>query len=322
MLWSKDFSNLELIFCCAFAVLYLLFLMRSIYIARQLKAPFGNIFIKLILRSIIFALIIIAILGPSFGDSKKEVKAIGKDIMICIDLSASMNATDIQPSRLERIKFELKNIVEAFSTDRIGIIIFSNEAFMQCPLTYDQNALNLFLETLHTNLVPSAGTDFGPPLTMSLEKIIDEEELVSKPKSKVIILISDGEDFGENTKKIAKEIKEKEIKLFTLGIGTTTGAKIRTRRGFKTDRTGKEVVSKLEPKSLKNLAKTTGGVYYEISESENDISRLINKINSIEGELKDTRQVDTSANRYYYVLLIALFLISIELLLNFKAIKI
>jgi hypothetical protein len=90
---------------------------------------------------------ILALLGPSFGDSKKEIKVIGKDIMIAIDLSESMNVKDIQPSRIEKIKFELKKIVDEFSSDRIGIIMFSNEAFIQCPLTYDKNALRLFIET-------------------------------------------------------------------------------------------------------------------------------------------------------------------------------
>ena len=124
-----------------------------------------------VFRTIYFALFMIAVLGPSFGGSKKEVKSVGKDIMICVDFSKSMDAFDIQPSRLEKIKFEMKKVVEAFNSDRIGIIIFSSEAFMQCPLTYDQNALNLFIETMNSGLVPSSGTDFGPPLRMALKKL-------------------------------------------------------------------------------------------------------------------------------------------------------
>ena len=99
----------------------------------------------------------------SFGETTKEVKSMEKDVFICVDLSQSMNAFDIQPSRIERVKFELKNIIEAFNSDRKGLIMFSNEAFMQCPLTYDNNALALFIQTLNTSLVPNTGTDFAPP---------------------------------------------------------------------------------------------------------------------------------------------------------------
>ncbi len=115
-----------------------------------------------------------ALLGPAFGEARREVQSVGKDIFLAIDLSQSMNANDVQPTRLEKMKFELKNIVGTFTSDRIGLIIFSSEAFMQCPLTYDQNALNIFIETLHSGLVPNTGTDFGPPLKMALEKLNDE----------------------------------------------------------------------------------------------------------------------------------------------------
>src|SRR5690606_27957335 len=147
-------------------------------------------FIKLALRTLIFALLLVAILGPSFGGARKEVKAVGKDIVICFDLSKSMDAFDVQPTRLEKIKNEMKKVVSAFNSDRIGLVIFGSEAFMQCPLTYDQNALNLFIETLNTELVPVGGTDFGPPLKMALEKLTDEREQLTDPKSKIIILIS------------------------------------------------------------------------------------------------------------------------------------
>ncbi len=276
---------------------------------------------KAIIRSLYFILLIVALLGPSFVDTSREVKAIGKDIMVCVDLSESMNAQDIQPTRLEKVKFELKNLVEAFNSDRIGLIIFSSESFMQCPLTYDQGALNLFIETLGTNLVPNAGTDFGPPMEMAFEKLSSEESTSIEQKSKIIILISDGEDFGDNTLNNVSKIEESGIKLFTLGVGTESGSKIRTNYGFKTDRNGREVVSKLNSRDLKELAIKTGGKYFEINESNNDIERLINAINSIEGELKDARVVDVSANKYFYFVALALILVSIDFLIGLKAIR-
>src|SRR5690349_2716842 len=239
MLWYRAFGTTEIIFLVAFVALYALYLVRIIRIANHLKTPYLNVFIKIIFRTFYFALFIIAALGPSFGGSKKEVKSVGKDIMICVDLSKSMDAFDVQPTRLEKVKFEMKKVVDAFNSDRIGIIIFSSEAFMQCPLTYDQNALNLFIETMNTNLVPASGTDFAPPLRMALKKLDDQEGPSTTQKSKVIILISDGEDFGEETSDIVKTIEDRDIKLFTLGIGTEAGSPIGTQRGYKTDRFGK-----------------------------------------------------------------------------------
>ena len=305
-----------------FVALYVLYILRVIRIGRSLNTPYGTVFIKLALRTIFFALLLIAFLGPSYGDSRREVRSVGKDIMMCVDLSKSMDAFDVQPSRLEKIKFEMKRIVEAFSSDRIGIIIFSSEAFMQCPLTYDQNALNLFIETMNTGLVPSSGTDFGPPLRMALNKLDDQEGPSSTQKSKVIILISDGEDFGDETSDIAKSIEDRDIKLFTLGIGTEAGSPIGTQRGYKTDKFGKTVVSKINPASLKSLANQTGGQYFEINDSRNEVSKLINTINKIEGQLRDARFVDVSANRYYYFLLGALILLAFDILVNVKTVTI
>ncbi|HZX74529.1 MAG TPA: VWA domain-containing protein, partial [Cyclobacteriaceae bacterium] len=322
MVWFRAFGWTEIILLTTFCIFYGLYIFRLVKISRSLATPYHNIFIKLILRTAYFALLMIAFLGPSFGDSKKEIKSVGKDILICVDLSKSMDAFDIQPTRIEKVKFEMKRVVEAFNSDRIGIIIFSSEAFMQCPLTFDQNALNLFIETMNSGLVPPTGTDFGPPLRMALKKLEDQEDASSQRKSEAIILISDGEDFGKETDAMAKEIEDRGIKLFTLGVGTETGSKIASGVGFKTDRDGNTVVTKLNPSALKALANKTGGQYFEINETKNDVSRLINTIGQIEGELRDTRFVDVSANRYYYFLLTALILIVIDSMISMKTIRI
>jgi len=320
--WYREIGTTEIIFIAGFVLFYLLYLLRVIRTARQLKSPFAPVFIKLLIRTVFFALVIIALLGPSLGDARKEVKAVGKDIMICVDLSKSMDAFDIQPTRLEKIKYEMKKIVGAFNSDRVGVIIFSSEAFMQCPLTYDQNALNLFIEAMSTQLVPASGTDFGPPLRMAIKKLQEDEESVTQAKSKVIILISDGEDFGEDTDDAAREIEQKGIKLFTLGVGTEQGGKIYAGNGYKKDRSGNTVVTKLNSSALLAIADKTGGRYFEINESRNDVARLINTISSIEGELRDTRFVDVSANRYFYFLGLAIVLLILDILLSVQAIKI
>jgi Ca-activated chloride channel homolog len=323
MLWYRNLGVTEIIFIAAFALFYVFYFIRIIRIARQLNTPYGNIFVKLFLRTIYFALFMIALLGPSFGGSKKEVKSVGKDIMMCVDLSKSMDAFDIQPTRLQKIKFEMKKIVAAFNSDRIGIIIFSSEAFMQCPLTYDQNALNLFIETMNSGLVPSSGTDFGPPLRMAMTKLEDDTGGPNdQAKSKIIILISDGEDFGDETDEVAQEIESKDIKLFTLGVGTEKGGNIYAGNGLKTNRQGLIVQTKLNSKQLKSLASKTDGQYFEINETKNDVSRLINTIGKIEGELRDTRFIDVTANKYFYFLAAAAIFLLIDILLNISAIRI
>jgi len=318
----REFGWFEIALVGLFILAYGLYFVRIIRISRSLNTPYSTVFIKLFLRSAILGLLIISILGPTFGDSKREIKSVGKDIMICVDLSKSMDAFDVQPTRLEKVKFEMKKIVAAFNSDRIGVIIFSSEAFMQCPLTYDQNALNLFIETMNTNLVPASGTDFSPPLKMALSKLDDSQGPSDQQKSKVIVLISDGEDFGEETETVAKEVEDQDIKLFTLGVGTEEGSRIGTSKGYKIDRQGNTVVSKLNPASLKNLASKTDGKYFEINESRNDVNKLINSIDKIEGQVRDARVVDVSANRYFYFLLAALILLAIDVLFSIKTVAI
>lgn len=322
MIWVNSISTFEWAAFSIFLLGYLLYAMRIIRISKALGTSFSAIFWKLALRFSYFALFIVALLGPSFGATTREIKSVGKDIFICIDLSQSMNAFDIQPTRLERVKFELRNIIEAFNSDRKGLIMFSNEAFLQCPLTYDNNALDLFIQTLNTSLVPNSGTDFGPPLEMALQKLNDDNTAADQQKSKIIILISDGEDFGEDTETVANSIESAGIKLFTLGVGTDQGSKIQTGRGFKKDREGQEVVTRLNSSSLRKLASDTGGKYFEINASVNDVDRLINTINLIEGELRDTRQVDAKSNKYFYFLALALILIILDTTTNVKVLKV
>ena len=322
MEYIKEFGFIEILLILTFIIFYLIYIVRLLRINSSISVSFKGVITKIIFRSTYFFLMIIALLGPSFGNSKKEIKVIGKDIMIAIDLSESMNANDIQPSRLEKIKFELKKIIDEFNSDRIGIIMFSNEAYIQCPLTYDKNALNLFIETLNTGLVPNSGTDFGPPLDLSLDKLL-ADKIQENDKSKIIILISDGEDFGENTYEIVDKIKESSIKLFTVGIGTAQGTRITLRNGlFKKDKDGKEVITKLNSTSLKKIANETKGKYFEISNQINQINGMIYEIKEIKGDLIDSKFMDVTKNKYFYFLFVALMLMSMDFLFNFKIIKI
>ena len=322
MSFQKIPGLFELILIGIVGFLYFMYIIRISWIAIVLKTNFRAVFIKLIIRSIYFVLIIIALMAPSFGDIKKEIKSVGKDIYILVDLSQSMNVQDIQPSRLEKVKFELKRVTEAFNSDRIGLVIFSSDAFVQCPLTFDQGALNIFIETLSTNLVPVAGTDFASALDLTLKRFKNSETSSKDTKSKVVILISDGEDFGDETENAADELENYGVKLFTVGVGTGEGGRVPGENGFKRDDNGKLVTSKLNSDALKKLAKITGGKYYEINDKRNDVNRMINDIGMIEGELRDIKTVDASANKYFYFLFVAMIFIILDVLITIKTIKI
>ncbi|KYG76140.1 MULTISPECIES: VWA domain-containing protein [Roseivirga] len=322
MTWFKSIGTTELVIIGVFLVAYAIYISRLLVVAKRMNTTFRPLIFKILIRSLALAFLIVALLGPSFGETTKEVKSEGKDIYIAVDLSQSMNAFDIQPTRLEKIKFELKNIVEAFSSDRIGLIIFSSEAFVQCPLTYDQSALSLFISTLNTSLVPNAGTDFGAPLSMAFDKLDETESPITQQKAKIVLMISDGEDFGDETQEAAEQIVKSGIQLFALGVGTETGSKIRQANGFKRDREGQEVVTKLNSKSLRKLAVDTGGKYFEINENQNDVERLIRAINEVEGEVRDARTIDASANKFYFFLLGAIVLLALDALIRRKTLRI
>lgn len=323
MNFLKSFGVIESLVILSFIITYLIYSIRLYSINKKIKVTKSRVLYKLILRSIYFSLLIISLLGPSFGENQEEVDIVGKDIMILVDLSESMNADDIKPTRLEKVKFEMKKIIDSFSSDRIGIIMFSGEAFMQCPMTYDRNALNLFTETLNTGLVPRTGTDFGPALELSLSKLNDENSRSLEINSKVIILISDGEDFGDNTNESLDNIIESNIKLFTIGVGSEKGSKILLGNGkYKKDKDGGVVITKLNPTSLKETARETGGKYFEISNINNEIDELISEINRIKGDVIESKTIDVTVNKYFYFLFTALLLMIIDFSIKLKIIRI
>ena len=322
MNFLEDIGLFELSLISIFFIFYFIYLVRIYRISKQIKVNLKGVFIKFSLRILFFILLIISLLGPNFGLREEKVEVIGKDIMIAVDLSESMNANDIQPTRIEKVKFEIKRIINEFDNDRLGIIMFSGEAFVQCPLTYDRNALNLFVETLNTGLVPNSGTDFGPPLELGLSKLQDESYDGKDIKSKIIILFSDGEDFGDDTDESIEKIKENSLKLFSVGVGTEEGSRIKDNFGkFKKDNEGKDVITKLNSSSLRETADKTGGKYYEISKNKNEISQMVSEIKNIKGDVIDQKMSNVSDNKYFYFLLSALILIAIDFIFVSKIIS-
>ena len=320
MIWAYPDLKLTLLLAGIFILLYLLYLSRFWSINRKLKVEKQRLFTKLFIRSLYFILLLIAFAGPSIGDSLKEVKEEGKDIFLAVDLSQSMVATDIAPNRLRRIQFELKELLKAFPSDRVGLIIFSAEAFLQLPLTYDQAVANLYIDGLSIGLVPTLGTDLITPLRMALERFKGDKS--QEQKSRSVVLISDGEHFGEDLDGITEELVDEGIKVFTIGIGTDAGGEMPRGNGLVLDpETGKVALTKLNREPLQYIAAETGGQYFEISDHTQEMGGLISAIENLEGGIANTRVVEASSNKYFYFLLAALALALLDMILPIKTIK-
>lgn len=319
MNWYYTLGIWEYIFIGLFGFLYLVYAIKLTVAARKFQVHARAILAKFLIRSLYFALIIIAILGPSYGSTQREVKAIGKDIYLLVDLSESMNANDIVPSRLDRVKLELTRFVETLQSDRIGLIIFSTNAFVQCPLTFDKNTLKLFIETLNTSIVPAGGTNLEPALQLALNK--HTVNVTSENNAKIIVLVSDGEHHGGTLNSITREIEESGIRLFAVGVGTATGGKIPSGKGFKKDKEGEEILSRLEDETLFKTVSQFSDRYFVINDSQNEVFRLIQAINSIEGRFIDTRKANAATNKYDYFLIASLLLISLDVLITVKTIQ-
>jgi Ca-activated chloride channel family protein len=322
MTWSQPFSLLEIIFGALFIVLYGAYLLRMKKLSNALHQKPHLVWLKLILRTTYFILLLIALLGPSFGAAKKEIKTTGKDILVAVDLSQSMNATDVQPSRLAKVKFELPKLLQQFNSDRIGLLIFSSEAFVQCPLTFDQGALDLYTKTLSTDLVPRAGTELSAPLELALKNFGKNNNASENQTARILVLISDGENFGESLRKPIKDLEKENVQVFTLGIGTSEGGNIPLANGFKRDEDGKKVVTRLNNEALQEISARTGGQYFEINGRSSEISKLINAINNVKGQVRKSHTIDIKANKYFYPLLLALVLMLFDVAVRFNAFRI
>jgi Ca-activated chloride channel family protein len=320
MIWAYPDVKLTLLIAGLFALLYLIYLFRYWSINKKLEVEKRRLFTKMVLRVSYFTLFLIAFSGPSIGVSTKEIQEEGKDIFIAVDLSQSMNATDIGPSRLQRVKFELKNLTKSFPSDRIGLIIFSSEAFLQCPLTFDRSVLQLYIDGLNTGLVPNLGTDLNAPLRIAMDRFKSDES--QEVTSKSVILISDGENFGDDLEGIGSELNELGIKVFSLGIGTEAGSTIPRGNGVVIDpETGKPAKTILNKTPLQQIAAETDGQYFEISDEISEIGDLTGALERLEGGVTGSRVVEASANKYFYFLLVALALALLDMILPLKTIK-
>lgn len=259
-----------------------------------------------------FIFLIISLAGPKVGTEVREVKRRGVDMLIALDLSASMNAEDVRPNRLDKAKFEIRRLIERLKGDRVGLVVFTGEAYLQSPMTLDYSALLLFLEIVDTDQMPSSATDFKAAMETSLAAFQSLEES-STEAARVLLIISDGEDHGQSYDEALDNLIEANISVYTLGIGTQEGTTIPLYEeetgqliGYKRDREGRVVTTSLQSNVLRQIASTGSGNYYSIERGNDGIDAFLARVDELEkGEFSSQEYADFK-NQYQWLAALAL----------------
>lgn len=263
----------------------------------------------LLLLACIF--LIFALVRPQFGIKTEMVERKGVDIMVALDISQSMLAQDIAPSRIDRAKHEIGKLIDLLKGDRVGIIVFAGESYVQCPLTLDYAAAHLFLDAVDTDWIQLQGTAIADAIAQSLRAFRSESR-----KHKVLILISDGEDHEGDAIKAAQQAAEEGARVYTIGIGSESGVPIPMNRGsgnvvYKKDRFGNLVMTRLNPITLEKVALEGGGKYFHAGTSL-DLSRIYGEIADMEEKELGASKMALYKERYQYFLAVALLLLIVE----------
>ncbi len=253
-------------------------------------------------------LFFIALAGPQWGVEITEAQGSFAQTVIAVDVSASMRAQDTKPTRLENAKRMLQMLVTRLREDRIGIVAFTSKAFIQCPITTDTDALNYFIASLQPDMLPVAGTSLAAPVELA------SRMLSTYPGHKALILLTDGEDHTPEELKQAQDVAlQHSIRIIAVGIGTAEGSLIPARTDaqgnvveYKKDKTGKTVVSKLDEKSLAQLAQATGGVYIPYTAPAQVANQIEKALAGLDKSTSTTGRHVTYKNRYAWPLSLAL----------------
>ena len=276
--------------------------------------------LKFILLMTAFLFLIIGIAGPQVGTKLETVKRKGVDVIIALDVSNSMNAEDIKPSRLERAKQSISRLIDQMQGDRIGLIVFAGEAYTQLPITTDYGAAKLFLSTVNTNIVPTQGTAIGKAIDLATSSFGTED---SSKKNKAIIVITDGENHEDDAIAAAKEAYKNNITVHTIGMGTVNGAPIpvytnNQRTGFMQDNNGQTVITKIDEQTLAEIAQAGNGKFIRATNSDDGLSIFMKEINAMQKNEFGSKMVTDYADQFQYLLGVALFLIILEFLISEK----
>ncbi len=271
--------------------------------------------LKFVLFLFVLFLLIIAMARPQFGSKLEEVKREGIEIIIALDVSRSMLAEDIKPNRLERAKQAIINLVNRMQDDKIGMIVFAGDAYTQLPITTDYISAKLFLTNINTEIVSKQGTAIASAIELGIKSFTQDQE-----SSKVIVIISDGENHEGDAIKAANHAKESGIKIYTIGMGLPKGAPIpisrgRGREGFMKDRQGEVIISRMDPSMLRKIASAGDGEFFRASTGNVGLNKLYGDLNSLNKSEIETKIYSEYDDQFHYFVAAALLLLLLDLLI-------
>ncbi len=284
-------------------------------------APFNassKIYTKFSLYVLAYISLCVGLANPQIGTKFETVKREGVDVMIALDVSKSMDAKDTQPSRMQKARQFVSNLINKMSNDRIGLIVFAGNAYLQMPLTIDYSAAKMYLKQVNTDLIPNQGTAIGAAVNIAQKSYPENGD-----NQKVMLVISDGENHEGDAEKAIEEAKKNGIKVITIGVGTTEGAPIPLgRKGqFKKDNEGNIVTTKLNEEMLKNLANEANGTYYNIANND-AMSDIVASLGALDGKVFEEKVITDYKDHFQIFLLIAILLLLIEFVISYKKSKI
>lgn len=272
--------------------------------------------IKLILFLVGFSSLILALCNLQTGSKLAEVKREGADIIVCLDVSNSMLAQDLSPNRLTRAKYALEKMINLLEGDRLGLVIFAGEAYVQLPITTDYNAAKMFLESIGPGMVPVQGTNLADAIKKASESFTSDEG-----KNRAIILITDGENHESEAIEAAVEAEKKGIMINTIGIGSLNGVPIPlvengVVKGYRKDREGQTVVTKLNAELLKTIASKANGVFVHASQADLGLNAVLDKIGELDKAQLESKMYTDYEDQFQWFLALALLLFFIEFLIS------
>jgi Ca-activated chloride channel homolog len=278
---------------------------------------FTRMRVKAVFWLFAWILIVLGAAAPQIGTRMEDVKREGIDVMLAIDVSNSMLATDIQPSRLESAKQEIQKFIGGLKGDRIGIVAFAGSAIVHCPLTTDYGAVKLLTRILQPDLVPEQGTALADAIDAARKSYTSQEV-----KSRVMVIITDGEDHEESAVDAAKQAAKDGIHVYAIGMGTPQGAPIPVKDdkgrdlGLKRDASGQVIVSRLNDVLLERIADAGCGKFVRATSSGRELDALWSDFNAMEKTQFGKKQFAGWEDRFYYFVFPALLLIAIEFLIS------
>ncbi len=269
--------------------------------------------LKFVFLMIALFFLITGIINPQIGSKLQEIKRQGADIMIALDVSNSMKAEDISPNRLERSKLAIAKLIEKLEGDRIGIVVFAGDAYVQLPITTDYAAAKLFLQNIDVDIVPTQGTAIGTAIRLCLQSFGKD-----LGKNKSIVVITDGENHEDDAVSASKEAEELGITVHTIGMGSAKGSPIPiykngVQAGYKKDKDGNTVITKLNEEALQEIAASGSGIYVRATNADVGLNTIIDEINKLEKKQFESKMFSDYDSKYYYFIAVALFFIILEL---------